>query len=86
MPSPKSPIHPFPKSSNEIVQKQNPMDQEDHEPLVNHRVAMIGTRGVGKAALVSQFMTSEGINAYDRQNGKPNFIQPFLFRQIRNYS
>jgi hypothetical protein len=65
MPSPKSPVRPFPKASN-----PEPPDEEDHEPLVNHRAAMIGSRGVGKAALVSQFMTSEGINAYDRQNGK----------------
>jgi len=72
MPSPKSPVRPFPKSTNAnatVVVPDSAMDQEDHEPLVNHRVAMLGTRGVGKAALVSQFMTSEGINAYDRQNG-----------------
>jgi len=31
---------------------------------------MIGAQGVGKTALVSQFMTSECINAYDRQRGK----------------
>jgi len=31
---------------------------------------MLGARGVGKTALISQFMTSECINAYDRQKGK----------------
>lgn len=37
--------------------------------VVTYRVAMIGAQGVGKSALVSQFMTSECINAYDRQRG-----------------
>ncbi|XP_063382278.1 GTP-binding protein REM 1 [Cydia fagiglandana] len=32
-----------------------------------HRVAMVGAPGVGKTALISQFQTSECINAYDRQ-------------------
>jgi len=41
--------------------------------VTNYRVAMIGARGVGKAALVSQFRTSESINAYDRQNGEFRF-------------
>lgn len=34
-----------------------------------HRVAMVGAPGVGKTALISQFQTSECINAYDRQRG-----------------
>jgi hypothetical protein len=38
--------------------------------VVTYRVAMIGAQGVGKSALVSQFMTSECINAYDRQRGE----------------
>lgn len=36
-----------------------------------YRVAMLGAAGVGKSALVSQFMTSECINAYDRQRDVP---------------
>lgn len=32
----------------------------------SYRVAMVGTQGVGKTALISQFMTSECINAYDQ--------------------
>lgn len=36
-------------------------------PATHYRVAMIGARGVGKSALISQFLTSESINAYDRQ-------------------
>ncbi|KAF4520814.1 hypothetical protein B566_EDAN002392 [Ephemera danica] len=32
-----------------------------------YSVALLGAPGVGKTALVSQFMTSECINAYDRQ-------------------
>jgi hypothetical protein len=38
--------------------------------VITYRVAMIGAQGVGKSALVSQFMTSECINAYDRQRGQ----------------
>ncbi|XP_054286211.1 GTP-binding protein GEM-like isoform X1 [Macrosteles quadrilineatus] len=34
--------------------------------VITYRVAMLGAPGVGKTALVSQFMTSECINAYDR--------------------
>lgn len=38
--------------------------------VTSHNVAMLGARGVGKTALISQFMTSECINAYDRQRGE----------------
>lgn len=53
-----------------------PADQENEErrpppkEVASHTVAMLGTRGVGKTALISQFMTSECINAYDRQRGE----------------
>jgi hypothetical protein len=39
-------------------------------PTSHYRVAMIGARGVGKSALISQFLTSDSINAYDGQDGK----------------
>ena len=40
--------------------------------VMSYNVAVLGARGVGKSALVSQFMSSEGINAYDhvRQRGE----------------
>ncbi|EEB19302.1 hypothetical protein Phum_PHUM565970 [Pediculus humanus corporis] len=34
--------------------------------ITTYRVALVGAQGVGKTALISQFMTSECINAYDR--------------------
>ena len=34
-------------------------------PVDTHRVYMLGAPGVGKAALITQFMTSECINAYE---------------------
>ncbi|OXA46812.1 GTP-binding protein GEM [Folsomia candida] len=37
-------------------------------PTTHYRVAMIGGRGVGKSALISQFLTSDSINAYDGQD------------------
>lgn len=35
-----------------------------------YRVVMMGDAGVGKTALVSQFMTSEYMNTYDASLGK----------------
>ncbi|CAH1171347.1 unnamed protein product, partial [Phaedon cochleariae] len=35
--------------------------------VASYGVALLGAQGVGKTALISQFMTSECINAYDRQ-------------------
>ncbi|KAJ1529572.1 hypothetical protein ONE63_006343 [Megalurothrips usitatus] len=42
----------------------------DHD-VMTYRVAVLGAQGVGKSALISQFMTSECINAYDRQRDIP---------------
>lgn len=36
-----------------------------------YRVVTLGDAGVGKTALVSQFMTSEYMNTYDASLGKP---------------
>ncbi|XP_014238840.1 GTP-binding protein GEM isoform X1 [Trichogramma pretiosum] len=33
--------------------------------VMSYSVAILGARGVGKSALISQFMSSEGINAYE---------------------
>ena len=70
-PSPRSPCRPTSANKSSLLSDQDQDHQAD-----NHRVAMMGARGVGKAALVSQFMTSECINAYDhdRQNGKLVFF------------
>ena len=44
--------------------------QRPNTPVTTYRVAILGAAGVGKSALVSQFMTSECINPwYDRQRG-----------------
>lgn len=43
-----------------------------HSDVRTYRVAIIGAHGVGKSAMVGQFMSSDCINAYDRiRNGKP---------------
>ncbi|XP_017866758.1 PREDICTED: uncharacterized protein LOC108616214 [Drosophila arizonae] len=39
--------------------------QDNHQPVEFYRVEMLGSAGVGKQALVSQFRTSDCINAYD---------------------
>ncbi|CAG7835631.1 unnamed protein product, partial [Allacma fusca] len=63
MPSPKSPMRPSSTMASPTA------GHGDHD-VNGHRVSMLGARGVGKTALISQFMTSECINAYDhdRQN------------------
>ncbi|KAF5300822.1 hypothetical protein FQA39_LY10944 [Lamprigera yunnana] len=47
------------------------MDGPDHvqAEVTKYSVALLGSQGVGKTALISQFMTSECINAYDRPKG-----------------
>lgn len=43
------------------------------EPEVtSYNVYVLGAKGVGKTSLISQFMTSEAINAYDRQRDAPS--------------
>lgn len=37
---------------------------------VTYDVSVIGATGVGKTSLISQFMTSECINPYDRERGE----------------
>jgi hypothetical protein len=39
-------------------------------PVDSHKVLMLGAPGVGKTSLISQFKTSECINAYDNGRGK----------------
>ncbi|CAL7936149.1 unnamed protein product [Xylocopa violacea] len=46
--------------------------------ITAYTVAMLGARGVGKTALISQFMTSECINAYDRQRDVPTEQSVFV--------
>ncbi|KAJ8683456.1 hypothetical protein QAD02_019248, partial [Eretmocerus hayati] len=38
--------------------------------VTSYNVAVLGSRGVGKSALVGQFMSSEGINAYEHVRTK----------------
>ncbi|XP_050473281.1 GTP-binding protein RAD isoform X2 [Bombus huntii] len=46
--------------------------------ISSYTVAILGARGVGKTALISQFMTSECINAYDRQKDVPSEQSVFV--------
>jgi len=45
-------------------------DSDNEESISKYRVVLLGDSGVGKTALVSQFMTSEYINTYDASLGK----------------
>ncbi|VVC42201.1 Hypothetical protein CINCED_3A001246 [Cinara cedri] len=40
---------------------------DDCDDISSYTVSLTGSRGVGKTTLISQFMTSEYINAYERQ-------------------
>ncbi|XP_039750586.1 uncharacterized protein LOC120626862 isoform X2 [Pararge aegeria] len=40
-------------------------DDDELDPIPKYRVVLLGDSGVGKTALVSQFMTSEYMNTYD---------------------
>lgn len=49
-------------------------DNVQHSQVTKYRVAIVGTHGVGKSALVGQFMTSECINAYNDRTKNGEFV------------
>ncbi|KAL4142716.1 hypothetical protein QTP88_005126 [Uroleucon formosanum] len=51
----------------EHQQQQQYRQNECGDDITSHTVSLMGSRGVGKTTLISQFMTSEYINAYERQ-------------------
>ena len=44
------------------------------EEIAKYRVVLLGDAGVGKTALVSQFMTSEYMNTYDASLGNSTYF------------
>ncbi|KAL0271256.1 UNVERIFIED_CONTAM: hypothetical protein PYX00_008404 [Menopon gallinae] len=57
-----------------VLAQETPLPTVPATPqeVTSYRVAMVGAQGVGKTALISQFMTSECINAYDRSHYESN--------------
>lgn len=53
--------------------------RESSTTTVPYKVVMLGAAGVGKTSLVSQFMTSEYLHAYDTSLGE--FFSPFHFHK-----
>ncbi|KAF7263710.1 hypothetical protein GWI33_001324 [Rhynchophorus ferrugineus] len=51
----------------------------------NYTVALLGAQGVGKTALISQFMTSECINTYERQKVWTYEYQPNIRGNVGTY-
>lgn len=47
-----------------------PLGSPEEAEVPKYRVVMLGDSGVGKTALVSQFMTSEYMNTYDASLGE----------------
>lgn len=61
-----------PSKASSLPHSKKSGDQNEPKLLkeiVSYTIGMLGGPGVGKTALISQFMTSECINAYDRQRG-----------------
>lgn len=60
-------------------QQRKQPSQNGLDDIASYTVSLLGSRGVGKTALISQFMTSEYINAYEKQRGKcgPAFVAIF---------
>jgi Rad/Gem-related GTP binding protein 1 len=50
------------------------------EEITKYRVVLLGDAGVGKTALVSQFMTSEYMNTYDASLGKATYNNISIYR------
>lgn len=59
-----------PMSPNQSPSVSNP--SRSFGPVDSYRVNMLGGPGVGKTALISQFCTSECINAYEDTGMKSN--------------
>jgi GTPase SAR1 family protein len=53
------------------------------EEITKYRIVLLGDAGVGKTALVSQFMTSEYMNTYDASLGKEWLYITRLIRYAR---
>nr|XP_033322963.1 GTP-binding protein RAD [Megalopta genalis] len=67
--------------SNSLAPANSEAEEKNVPPakeVCSYTVAMLGARGVGKTALISQFMTSECINAYDRQRDVPSEQSVFV--------
>ncbi|XP_076666425.1 rad, Gem/Kir family member 3 [Andrena cerasifolii] len=67
--------------SNSLAPADSETEEKNPPPakeVASYTVAMLGARGVGKTALISQFMTSECINAYDRQRDVPSEQSVFV--------
>lgn len=57
------------KRLEQIANKQTTSNSTESS-VITYNVSVIGATGVGKTSLISQFMTSECINPYDRERGK----------------
>ncbi|XP_076763936.1 rad, Gem/Kir family member 3 [Xylocopa sonorina] len=71
------------RSRSNSLAPTDPLEGDDKravpaKEITAYTVAMLGARGVGKTALISQFMTSECINAYDRQRDVPSEQSVFV--------
>lgn len=66
--------------SSSLIPPSSPMKQPDQvsshsAPSDSYLVAMLGAQGVGKCALLSQFRTSECINAYETGRGELRLLR-----------
>lgn len=59
--------------------QQAPETLASNGPVDSHTILLVGAPGVGKAALLSQFRTSECINAYETGRGKSEWSRATSF-------
>lgn len=67
--------------SNSLAPAEQETEETNTMPpkeVISYNVAILGARRVGKTGLISQFMTSECINAYDRQRDVPSEQSVFV--------
>ena len=56
-------------STEEPISLEDIEDCEEEEEVERFRICILGASGVGKTALVNQFLTSEYMNTYDASLG-----------------
>ena len=64
-------------STEEPISLEDIEDCEEEEEVERFRICILGASGVGKTALVNQFLTSEYMNTYDASLGNILYIVQF---------
>ena len=66
-------------STEDPISLEDIEDCEEEEEVERFRICILGASGVGKTALVNQFLTSEYMNTYDASLGN---IDVYIYKAI----